>query len=42
VDAVLLAPNVLTVKHWSRLLGGALYAASVWRSRRRRFLFFFF
>ena len=28
VDAVLLAPNVLTVKHWSRLLGGLLYAAS--------------
>jgi hypothetical protein len=28
VDAVLLAPNVLTVKHWSRLLGGALYAPS--------------
>ena len=26
--AVLLAPNVLGTKHWSRLLGGALYASS--------------
>ena len=26
--AVLLAPNVLSTKHWSRLLGGSLYAAS--------------
>jgi len=24
----LLTPNVLSVKHWSRLLGGTLYAAS--------------
>jgi len=27
-DAVVLAPNVLSVKHWSRLLEGALYAAT--------------
>jgi hypothetical protein len=26
--AVLLAPNILGVKHWDRLLGGALYAAT--------------
>jgi hypothetical protein len=26
--AVLLAPNVLSTKHWIRLLGGSLYAAS--------------
>ena len=26
--AELLAPNVLSVKHWSRLLNGVLYAAS--------------
>src|SRR5258708_4729901 len=26
--ALPLAPNVLSVKHWSRLLAGALYAAS--------------
>jgi hypothetical protein len=26
--AVLVAPNILSVKHWDRLLGGALYAAS--------------
>jgi hypothetical protein len=26
--AVMLTPNVLSTKHWSRLLGGALYAAS--------------
>ncbi len=26
--AVLLAPNVLGTKHWSRLLGGSLYASS--------------
>jgi len=26
--AVLLAPNILSTKHWSRLLGGSLYAAS--------------
>jgi hypothetical protein len=28
VGAVALTPNVLSVKHWSRLLGGLLYAAS--------------
>ncbi len=27
-NAMLLAPNILTTKHWSRLLGGSLYAAS--------------
>jgi hypothetical protein len=27
-EGVLLAPNILTVKHWSRLLGGILYAAT--------------
>ena len=27
-NAVLLTPNVLSTKHWSRLLGGPLYAAS--------------
>ena len=35
----LLAPNVLSVKHWDRLLGGALYAASPrvdWASLLRR------
>jgi len=35
----LLAPNVLGVKHWSRLLGGVLYAASSrvdWASLLRR------
>jgi Putative transposase len=35
----LLAPNVLSVKHWSRLLGGMLYAASPrvdWASLLRR------
>jgi hypothetical protein len=26
--AVLLAPNILSTKHWNRLLGGSLYAAS--------------
>ena len=26
--AVMLTPNVLSTKHWSRLLGGSLYAAS--------------
>jgi hypothetical protein len=28
LDAALVAPNVLSVKHWTRLLRGALYAAS--------------
>jgi len=35
----LLTPNVLSVKHWNRLLGGALYAASPrvdWASLLRR------
>jgi len=27
-DAVTLAPNILSVAHWDRLLGGALYAAT--------------
>jgi hypothetical protein len=27
-DAVPLAPNVLSVRHWERLMGGALYAAT--------------
>jgi hypothetical protein len=27
-DVVALTPNVLSVKHWDRLLGGALYAAT--------------
>ena len=37
--AVLLRPNILSVKHWDRLLGGLLYAASVrvdWASLLRR------
>ena len=37
--AVLLTPNVLSVKHWDRLLGGLLYAASPridWASLLRR------
>jgi hypothetical protein len=37
--AVLLTPNVLSVKHWDRLLGGLLYAASCrvdWASLVRR------
>jgi predicted proteasome-type protease len=36
---VLLSPNVLAVKHWERLLGGALYAATArvdWASLLRR------
>jgi hypothetical protein len=36
---VLLTPNVLSVKHWDRLLGGLLYAASPridWASLLRR------
>jgi hypothetical protein len=28
LDAQLLTPNVLSVRHWDRLLGGALYAAT--------------
>jgi hypothetical protein len=38
-DWQLLAPNVLSVKHWNRLLGGVLYAASPrvdWASLLRR------
>ncbi len=27
-EAIVLSPNVLAVKHWDRLLGGALYAAT--------------
>ena len=27
-DVIALAPNVLSVRHWDRLMGGALYAAS--------------
>ena len=27
-DVIRLAPNVVSVKHWDRLLGGALYAAT--------------
>ena len=37
--AVLLTPNVLSVKHWDRLLGGLLYAGSPrvdWASLLRR------
>jgi hypothetical protein len=36
---VLLAPNILSVKHWDRLLGGALYAVTPrvdWASLLRR------
>jgi hypothetical protein len=38
-DVLMLAPNVLSVKHWDRLLGGVLYAASPrvdWASLLRR------
>jgi len=38
-DAIALTPNVLSVRHWERLLGGALYAASTrvdWASLLRR------
>jgi hypothetical protein len=38
-SSVLLAPNILSVKHWDRLLGGALYAATRrvdWASLLRR------
>ena len=27
-DVIALAPNVLSIRHWDRLLGGALYAAT--------------
>jgi hypothetical protein len=27
-DIVALAPNVLSIRHWDRLMGGALYAAT--------------
>ncbi len=40
-DVVALAPNVLSVRHWERLMGGALYAASTridWASLLRRSL----
>ncbi len=40
-DVVALAPNVLSVRHWDRLMGGALYAASTridWASLLRRSL----
>jgi hypothetical protein len=38
-DVLMLAPNVLSVKHWDRLLGGVLYAVSPrvdWASLLRR------
>jgi hypothetical protein len=38
-DWQLLTPNVLSVKHWNRVLGGTLYAASPrvdWASLLRR------
>jgi len=38
-DVIALAPNVLSVRHWDRLMGGALYAASHrvdWASLLRR------
>jgi hypothetical protein len=37
--AILLTPNVLAVKHWSRLLGGLLYATTAridWATLLRR------
>jgi hypothetical protein len=40
-DVIALAPNVLSVPHWDRLMGGALYAASTridWASLLRRSL----
>jgi hypothetical protein len=39
INATLLSPNVLSVQHWSRLLGGSLYAATRrvdWASLLRR------
>jgi hypothetical protein len=38
-DVIALAPNVLSVRHWDRLVGGALYAATPrldWPSLLRR------
>lgn len=38
-DAVVLAPNILSVAHWGRLLGGVLYAATsrvAWATLLRR------
>jgi hypothetical protein len=38
-DAIMLAPNILSVQHWDRLLGGLLYATSSrvdWASLLRR------
>jgi hypothetical protein len=38
-DVIALAPNVLSVRHWERLIGGALYAATPrldWASLLRR------
>ncbi|MGO9838521.1 MAG: hypothetical protein ACLP1X_30435, partial [Polyangiaceae bacterium] len=38
-DVIALAPNVLSVRHWDRLMGGALYAATPrldWASLLRR------
>jgi hypothetical protein len=40
-DIIALAPNVLSVRHWDRLIGGALYAVSTrvdWASLLRRSL----
>jgi hypothetical protein len=40
-DTVSLAPNVISVRHWDRLLGGALYAATPrvdWATLMRRSL----
>ena len=39
IPTVVLAPNVLSVRHWGRLLGGTLYAATVrvdWATLLRR------
>jgi hypothetical protein len=38
-DSIVLSPNVLAVRHWDRLLGGALYAATArvdWATLLRR------
>jgi hypothetical protein len=38
-EVIVLSPNVLAVKHWDRLLGGALYAATArmdWATLLRR------
>jgi hypothetical protein len=40
-DVIALAPNILSVRHWDRLLGGALYAATPrvdWANLLRRSL----